>query len=130
MDLFVESAQQSFNVGAVVRRFHRTPFKINVVFFTGALQHVPAKLSAIISVYPLHHTPASPGSRETQPGEPLLLGQDRMCDAETNRHAVRWFQRDVNADYHPTEHIDCESRSEEHTSELQSRENLVCRLLL
>src|SRR5690606_41007174 len=27
-------------------------------------------------------------------------------------------------------HIDAENRSEEHTSELQSRENLVCRLLL
>src|SRR5436309_12550936 len=26
--------------------------------------------------------------------------------------------------------VNCETRSEEHTSELQSRENLVCRLLL
>src|SRR5690606_40723916 len=31
---------------------------------------------------------------------------------------------------HPARHRDGEARSEEHTSELQSRENLVCRLLL
>src|SRR2546430_12699048 len=29
-----------------------------------------------------------------------------------------------------TEHVDCHYRSEEHTSELQSQSNLVCRLLL
>src|SRR5690606_39817356 len=33
-------------------------------------------------------------------------------------------------DFHYAEEIVNDSRSEEHTSELQSRENLVCRLLL
>src|SRR5690606_41380740 len=31
---------------------------------------------------------------------------------------------------HLARHLPCAERSEEHTSELQSRENLVCRLLL
>src|SRR6266498_2391519 len=109
MDLFVESAQQSFNVGAVVRRLHRTPFKIDAVFLTSALQHVPAKLSAIISVDALHHAPARPTGRMAQPGQPLLLWQDRMRDAQTNRHTVRWVQRDENADHHPAEDIDRQS---------------------
>src|SRR5690606_41209467 len=34
------------------------------------------------------------------------------------------------ADRKPVEHHGADERSEEHTSELQSRENLVCRLLL
>src|SRR5690606_41431359 len=38
---------------------------------------------------------------------------------------VRWIARNVLIDG-----IDQDYRSEEHTSELQSRENLVCRLLL
>src|SRR5712691_1752615 len=109
MDLFVESAQQSFNVGAIVRRLHRAPFKIDAVFLTGALQHVAAKLSAIIGVDALHHAPAGPTGRKAQPGQPLLLWQDRMDDAQTNRHAVRWVQRDVNADHYPTEDIDSQS---------------------
>src|ERR1700682_609286 len=109
MDLFVESAQQPFNVSAVMRRLYRTPFKIDVVFLAGALQHVAAKLSAVISVYALHHAPTRPASRETQLGKPLFLGQDRKGDAQTNRHAVRWFQRDVNTDHHSTEDIDSQS---------------------
>src|SRR5690606_41485200 len=38
------------------------------------------------------------------------------------------LEPDVVVDAHPGQHRDL--RSEEHTSELQSRENLVCRLLL
>ena len=88
-----------------MRRLHRSPFEINAVFPTSALQHVPAKLSAVISVYPLHHTPAWPAGREAKPGQPLLLRQNRVSDAQTNRHAVGRLQRDVNTHHHPTEHI-------------------------
>src|SRR5690606_40459890 len=50
---------------------------------------------------------------------------DLTVDAETGKVTIlRWTQfQDVGKAIHP-------SRSEEHTSELQSRENLVCRLLL
>src|SRR5260370_7699221 len=96
-------------MGAVVRRLHRSPFKIDAVFLTGALQHVPAKLSGIVGVDALHHAPAGPTGRKAQPGQPLLLWQDRMDDAQTNRHAVRWVQRNINADHHPTEDIDSQT---------------------
>src|SRR5690606_41609408 len=46
----------------------------------------------------------------------LLLGELRVDDAAAGRH--------------PLHAARTEKRSEEHTSELQSRENLVCRLLL
>src|SRR5437870_8092585 len=41
-----------------------------------------------------------------------------MADGEVLRGTVEWYDRD------------CIKRSEEHTSELQSRGHLVCRLLL
>src|SRR5690606_41266956 len=43
--------------------------------------------------------------------------------------AWRGAKRDI-VRSHQLRHSELESRSEEHTSELQSRENLVCRLLL
>src|SRR5690606_40316698 len=45
----------------------------------------------------------------------------RRCDVRSNR-ADDWLRADELPSHRP--------RSEEHTSELQSRENLVCRLLL
>src|SRR5690606_40902559 len=56
-----------------------------------------------------------------------LAGRQNHCSS-TNQNALKypaqWGQRPVN----PCLRI--KYRSEEHTSELQSRENLVCRLLL
>src|SRR5690606_42053132 len=47
---------------------------------------------------------------------------------------VGWQQGQISVCYrvqrHFRQHADAKARSEEHTSELQSRENLVCRLLL
>src|SRR5688572_31244586 len=53
-----------------------------------------------------------------------LVERHRVLEAETRPDAVDLLQR---------ERIDvviCDLRSEEHTSELQSQSNLVCRLLL
>src|SRR5215475_10149217 len=41
-----------------------------------------------------------------------------------------WYERDIDALMARTANRPLPARSEEHTSELQSRENLVCRLLL
>src|SRR5688572_31313659 len=41
--------------------------------------------------------------------------------------SLRWRLR---CSRQPCSHLRCDSRSEEHTSELQSQSNLVCRLLL
>src|SRR5690606_40506941 len=45
---------------------------------------------------------------------------------DTANFAKIFFQQPLNAQFHGEQ----ANRSEEHTSELQSRENLVCRLLL
>src|SRR5690606_41649640 len=47
--------------------------------------------------------------------------------AEQTPHNTTWYQGTADAVRQCLHHL---SRSEEHTSELQSRENLVCRLLL
>src|SRR5436309_7854818 len=52
------------------------------------------------------------------PGAPGFAGLGKTVDQEHGRRALPWIGEVVDA------------RSEEHTSELQSRENLVCRLLL
>src|SRR5690606_41369676 len=50
------------------------------------------------------------------------------------RHVAHCFDHPANAAHraplHPARSDESATRSEEHTSELQSRENLVCRLLL
>src|SRR5215207_6731085 len=108
MNLFVESTEQSFNLGTIVRRFYWSPLQIDAVFLAGPSQDVPTKLFAIINMDTLHHPPAWPAGREAQPVKTLLLRQNRMRDAQTDRHDVRWVQRDVNTDYHATEYINCQ----------------------
>src|SRR5260370_14766974 len=61
---------------------------------------------------------------------PCSRGQSGFCEeilqrAEPDRAALRPRQNQVLGDLR-----DCRSRSEEHTSELQSHLNIVCRLLL
>src|SRR5436309_3883988 len=52
----------------------------------------------------------------------------RLSHDDHRRHAAR--RRWSSCDNRPRAVADSRTRSEEHTSELQSRENLVCRLLL
>src|SRR5690606_40037615 len=59
-----------------------------------------------------------------------LVGPDHGTWIITDRHVMRlWFARITAGEPLPLVEHD-ELRSEEHTSELQSREKLVCRLLL
>src|SRR2546429_5160553 len=55
----------------------------------------------------------------------FLLGRYLLCStfAETSPLSAPWIRSSRNA-------VRCDTRSEEHTSELQSRLHLVCRLLL
>src|SRR5690606_40032089 len=73
--------------------------------------------------------PAAPGNGSLcEPPSPPTTGI--VGSAGTTRTAVRrssLFHAPISARSGSTRHA---SRSEEHTSELQSRENLVCRLLL
>src|SRR5207302_9376442 len=58
---------------------------------------------------------------------PARCRRIRLCDGALS---CTWLHHDARL---PPEHLPCrrrDPRSEEHTSELQSRENLVCRLLL
>src|SRR5690606_39510116 len=58
----------------------------------------------------------------------IFMGQTRGCPFPGKRTGLFW--RDLyHSPYGYTGHKQ-QARSEEHTSELQSRENLVCRLLL
>src|SRR5436309_10122467 len=74
--------------------------------------------------------PRSPSSFTPFPdGRFLLMGPDK----ELTRHQVSKFSRrdaDALPRYEAMLERVADFRSEEHTSELQSRENLVCRLLL
>src|SRR5690606_41462198 len=64
----------------------------------------------------------SPPGRRARSGDGAEdhQGSDRGSDADADRPVRRWGTRASTSSV----------RSEEHTSELQSRENLVCRLLL
>src|SRR5690606_42086685 len=55
-------------------------------------------------------------------GSVVMAGVTVNSEATVGRHVILNTQCSVDHD--------CRIRSEEHTSELQSRENLVCRLLL
>src|SRR5690606_42159494 len=63
---------------------------------------------------------------KTQGGVVLFVARDYQRSGNFIQ-AFRFFAKDIEVLEYPS--WDC-LRSEEHTSELQSRENLVCRLLL
>src|SRR3712207_9022989 len=60
---------------------------------------------------------------------PLQVAEDRGVVARQEAHVARALQR-RRLPAEPVERADLVVRSEEHTSELQSRQYLVCRLLL
>src|SRR5690606_41912972 len=66
------------------------------------------------------------GRTEEEARQSVRFGLTRFTTADDIDHAAQWIGEAVRklraANHYP--------RSEEHTSELQSRENLVCRLLL
>src|SRR5690606_42011203 len=79
-----------------------------------------------------HHQPAQRAVRPEANRQLLRLqGPSRQCDAAAAAGCARLCLPDAalaaGGGGEPADHRD---RSEEHTSELQSRENLVCRLLL
>src|SRR2546430_11400122 len=59
------------------------------------------------------------------PGSQVICGIERCTSTIHHTVRVKWI--DIQAIHHPTYF---NGRSEEHTSELQSQSNLVCRLLL
>src|SRR5690606_41698769 len=69
------------------------------------------------------------GYQQEQQGQPEHDARQRRADGQREPEPRAHQRADV-ADAEPGLLVDLPSRSEEHTSELQSRENLVCRLLL
>src|SRR5690606_42152793 len=55
---------------------------------------------------------------------------ERKSSGSATSSRTAWKRRATPSPFPPTGSTTMSSRSEEHTSELQSRENLVCRLLL
>src|SRR5688572_32705166 len=75
--------------------------------------------TATTEIYTLSLHDALPISRARPPRHARTRGQTARCTARRDRHRCR----------PPSESVPI-ARSEEHTSELQSQSNLVCRLLL
>src|SRR5207302_6649835 len=80
-----------------------------------------------------HHPPSHTSTLSLHDALPIFGmgmvhgdGNTRQCMAT----AVVAYKQAFGFDAPPYTYQDFEERSEEHTSELQSRENLVCRLLL
>src|SRR5690606_41424536 len=75
-----------------------------------------------LPIYPVAHVGAAP--------DPVAHGHDRRARVPHREDASGQDQRRVLGVDELVAVRTSASRSEEHTSELQSRENLVCRLLL
>src|SRR5688572_31036022 len=69
---------------------------------------------------------ASPGARDTLSRPPVLPGAAAHRPIDDGAHR----DRDVAGGGDADQNLEQRPRSEEHTSELQSQSNLVCRLLL
>src|SRR5690606_40781463 len=100
---------------------------------TPSPESCPLSLHAALPIYVLHRLAVG-----RAPVAPLPLRQpfrDALADVLgvcVERHCARTLERGERADRSGELHaiVRGQGRSEEHTSELQSRENLVCRLLL
>src|SRR5207249_9007635 len=60
----------------------------------------------------------------------VLLAKETPSGAEVKWQALVQTEREIPGSFRNPPESNCRSRSEEHTSELQSRFDLVCRLLL
>src|SRR5690606_41099307 len=83
--------------------------------------------------FPTRRSSALEGPRDRAAGRPVGRGRHRGRGTapETGACPVRWrSRRSIEVRPGGAGVPACRGRSEEHTSELQSRENLVCRLLL
>src|SRR5690606_39309072 len=98
------------------------------------------------AIEPAHHAFDFAHLATPSGGEPLALGLGKSCKARATRRrssVTRGVCPNTRSEYSaklaiPSSRFTCVryatisqcARSEEHTSELQSRENIVCRLLL
>src|SRR5690606_41578348 len=95
----------------------------------GPPRHLPS--------FPTRRSSDLPGGAGSEPLETTGNPGHRRAAAQTYRHAVGAGRAPAGrpgflppAEENPLTLFGVDDRSEEHTSELQSRENLVCRLLL
>src|SRR3712207_6850211 len=96
----------------MIRRPPRSPLFPYTTLFRSARRAIPLLISCLTASAPLaQHVRAHPGSTKTCPRQPTASSS---CAPRRLPKSPR----------------DSASRSEEHTSELQSRQYLVCRLLL
>src|SRR5690606_41736386 len=98
------------------------------IFFVPLSSTPPFSTLSLHDALPIYHAEPAAGR-----GEQLCLGLEVVLHPGVELHVLRaevGEDGDVeDAAVDPAEHQGV-ARSEEHTSELQSRENLVCRLLL
>src|SRR5271165_6741916 len=73
---------------------------------TRAADHCASKLLGVVAVDCAHLPPAGPLGLHTDSGEPVLLGQDRMCNGEPSCEGAGLFQIDGEAEHHAAVHID------------------------
>jgi len=90
-----------------VSRFSRwAVLYLDIVILAGAAYHGASKLLGVVAVDCAHLPPARPLGLNTDSGEPVLLGQDRMCDGEPGCKGAGLFQIDGEAEYHAAAHVD------------------------
>ena len=90
-----------------VSRFSRwAVFDGDIVILARAADHCASKLLGVVAVDCAHLPPAGPLGLHTDSGEPVLLGQDRMCNGEPSCEGAGLFQIDGEAEHHAAVHVD------------------------
>src|SRR6266511_5569520 len=92
-------------------------------------RHVPCTPAPYFELGPSAATGLRSGTRPSPAERARARGRKRERGCERRRER-RFLDLDLDLDLDLVSHLVSHLRSEEHTSELQSRENLVCRLLL
>src|SRR5437667_5358267 len=93
----------------------------------------PPPLSTLFPYTTLFRSTIHPASTATKPigvASATARRSRRLCARSARRHASHPAHSATSARYVPTATMTRNERSEEHTSELQSHHDLVCRLLL
>ena len=100
-----EGAQEAFDVAAVMGLAHRPEAQRDAVVLTRLFEHGSMEFFGVITMNGIHDAPHRPRCGDVEPGEPNVLWQNGVSQAEPCRECSRRIEGNIEAGDHSAVHI-------------------------